>query len=360
MVTVRNKKIPFGKLADWGKRIFLPEKNVLSEKNKPTLTICTIDIRKFSLVASINDIEDIKFFINQYITLIGLLPKKIKARRNTVIDSFLGDGFLIFCEDNLDAIKMALKLRTDFKGLIHELNGRINKIGRLGIGVGIHRGEIYYDTFGYKSLNFHTGIGHHVNMAFRLVQGATKWEILASEEVWRGIDIKTINTCKDKVFPKGAIDAIWPYSILGLSSRDGRKCCDKCERFKFCEFNWKMGNQEKEIDPFFLVPENRDKIKYKLTAKMLCALPSPKVIPDKIMSLEEGEEKGICGECDPVWKVEVPQEKQIEPIRHCVLNLFRGYHGIGDRECCDDCKRFSTCLFNRHRGKNGQSLVLLR
>lgn len=323
------------------------------KKDDKLLTIFVTDIRNFSSVASVNSREDLGYFLDQYIALISSLVQKYRSREEIILDNFLGDGFLIFFENALTTIEMTLQLRRDFKNL------RIvplNSFDKLGVSTGIHRGVVYYGTYGYGDIQYLTGVSHHVNMAFRLAQEATKWEILVSKDVQSDIDRKTINTCKDRFFPKGGTNAIWPYSVsrLILDQQRERRCCDECKRIKFCHFSWQLGNTNKEIDPYFLVPEHsNEQIKYKFTKKMLCAFPTKRVVPDIIPSLAEG----ICGGCDPLWKNELPKKQQAEPTKECKRNILRGYHKIEDRECCGDCMRYNTCLFNLHRGKNNQEMV---
>ena len=317
---------------------------------KTVLTILVTDIRNFSSVARENSKDDIGFLINEYITLILRLQEDIQTDSEIIIDNFLGDGFLIFFKKELDALQYALKLNRRFKEL--RKNADIKQFEKLGVGTGIHRGEVIRGSFGYGNFSFKTGIGHDVNMTFRLAQAATKWEILVSEELWPDINRHTINTCKDKLFVKGAQNVIWPYSIIcSAVDNNKRSCCERCSRYKFCKYNWITGNKNRSLDPY--ATHLLTKTKYICTRKMLCAIPSEQVVPEVIPDYN----LAICGGCDPANRRNLPEFQQEQPIRHCERNMIRGYHEFEDRECCDDCIRYNTCLFNLHRGKNEDNMV---
>lgn len=331
-----------------------------AKRKSETFAILATDIRNFSSVARKNDPdEDIPNFIDQYIALIHSLRPKITPKDEIKISNFLGDGFLIFFRNNLDAVKFALELRKNFKGLCKQFSGVIHNIERLGVGTGLHIGNVSYGTFGYPQKRYRTGISHHVNMTFRLEKKAAKWEVLASEDFYPYINNKTILTCKDEIFPKGVLTPIWPYSIARMKTdNEQRICCDHCERIRFCKFNWELGIKFRSPDPYGDPVSGKHTGKYlfkreECDNKILCAFPDERVKKrNESLNLSEG----ICGGCDPICKKE-PTDGNEPHVIQCDKNWERGRHHMKYRACCDDCNRFNTCLFNLHRGKNREGMV---
>lgn len=325
-------------------------------------SIVATDIRNFSSVAAENKLSAIAALIQDYVALIFLIENKIQKRDEIIVNNFLGDGFLIFCKNSMDAVDFALQLRQDFRGLLSTYQN-IKNIGRLGVGTGLHLGAVYYGTYGYGDRSFTTGISQHVNIAFRLEKEATKGEILVSDSMFPEIAVETISTCKDKILPKGVPVPTWPHSIFRKrGEKDTRSCCKYCTRFSFCNYNAELGRTYREVDPYCGVPGadvSTTKYIYRCThnnnreSKMLCALPVEPVVPEEIPS----SSMCVCGGCSPIWGNDLDRSRQNFPAKHCHRNLVRGFHKIEFRECCDECTRFDTCHFNLHRGKNGEQMA---
>jgi class 3 adenylate cyclase len=158
------------------------------------VTICFWDIRGFSLLCEI---------LKAHPTLIaGFLKEycEIAARtifdRGGILDKFIGDGVMSLfgvlnhkgdegTADALAAVKAAIDLQVAFDGLIERWMPQWSlytpqKI-EIGLGCGIHTGEVLVGNVGTDFRDQFTALGPHVNFAQRIEARALPGQILVSQ-----------------------------------------------------------------------------------------------------------------------------------------------------------------------------------
>ncbi|MDP3149054.1 MAG: adenylate/guanylate cyclase domain-containing protein [Ignavibacteria bacterium] len=200
---------------------YLPEHRVSAVRKR--CSILFADIRNFSQLTQIlrlmNKDDDLERFLDCYCSRMGKLINDSKLGR---LDKFMGDGLMaIFGEqigssddDNLekvlDAVVCAKRMVEQFDELyeewfnlgleppkepygvwrsiekdsskkrtkpLRELIGRqFNENVKVGLGIGINIGDVFFDYFGYGSHREYTAVGDHVNFASRLQSAAGEFD----------------------------------------------------------------------------------------------------------------------------------------------------------------------------------------
>ncbi len=165
--------------------------------------------------------RDLVYFLNGYLSA---MTEVIFENRGT-IDKFIGDAIMTVFgapvqsgDDAFRAIKCALEMRDR----LEEWN-RIHNSGRLplGIGIGIHTGEVVAGNIGSDRRLDYTVIGDGVNLASR-IEGLTRFygvSILISDETLQepGVREAFITRYIDRVVVKGRTQQIDIYEVLGFA-----------------------------------------------------------------------------------------------------------------------------------------------
>lgn len=110
---------------------------------------------------------------------------EIVFQHKGTFDKFLGDAIMAFYGAPIggdDDVQRALRTAVDMQECFHRLqNETENKIlSPLGLGVGIHSGEVIVGNIGSERMMDYTVIGDTVNVARRLQEAAKPGEILIS------------------------------------------------------------------------------------------------------------------------------------------------------------------------------------
>ncbi len=158
-----------------------------------TLTICFWDIRGFSRLCEILKAHpnQISGFLSEYFKLAA----EIIFEHSGVLDKFIGDGVMgLFGalihntdegrQDAVNAVSAALTLNRRFDELLARWTERWvfytpHSID-IGLGCGIHTGEVLVGNVGTETRDQFTALGPHVNFAQRLEARAKKGTILVS------------------------------------------------------------------------------------------------------------------------------------------------------------------------------------
>ena len=158
------------------------------------LTIVFWDIRGFSkLCESLKANPDlIAGFLQDYCETAA----KIIFANNGVLDKFIGDGIMALFgvlshkddegkTNALSAVNAAIELRTSFDGIVAKWLDKWqlyvpDKID-IGLGCGIHTGEVLYGNVGTDFRDQFTALGTNVNFASRIEQRSEPGQILISQ-----------------------------------------------------------------------------------------------------------------------------------------------------------------------------------
>lgn len=171
---------------------FLPEyvvKQMLENPNSfklggvtQTITILFADIRGFTRISEHAQPEKIVQLLNRYFSA---MTDIIFAHGGT-LDKYLGDGMMalfgaptVTPKDAANAMSAAVAMQRRMLSINDEL--RAEGYPEIGVGIGLHTGEVIVGYIGSERRSEYTAIGDSVNTASRLESNAKAGEILVSE-----------------------------------------------------------------------------------------------------------------------------------------------------------------------------------
>jgi adenylate cyclase len=171
---------------------FLPEYVVTQMLENPesfklggvlqTITVLFADIRGFTRISEHAPPEKIVQLLNHYFSA---MTDIIFAHGGT-LDKYLGDGLMalfgaptVTPNDAANALSTAVAMQRRMIGINLEL--REEGFPEIGIGIGLHTGEVTVGYIGSERRSEYTAIGDTVNTASRLESNAKGGQILVSE-----------------------------------------------------------------------------------------------------------------------------------------------------------------------------------
>src|SRR2546430_8394215 len=147
-----------------------------------TITVLFADIRGFTSISEHAPPERIVGLLNRYFSA---MTDIIFAHGGT-LDKYLGDGLMSLFgaptttpEDASNALNAAVAMQRRLLGINTEL--RQEGLSEVGVGIGLHTGEVTVGYIGSERRSEYTAIGDSVNTASRLESNAKGGEILVSE-----------------------------------------------------------------------------------------------------------------------------------------------------------------------------------
>ena len=176
--------------ANYGR--FLPEyvvKQILENPDSfklggvmQTITVLFADIRGFTRLSEHASPEKIVQLLNRYFSA---MTDIIFAHGGT-LDKYLGDGLMALfgaptatSKDAGNALSAAVAMQRRLLGINEEL--REEGFAEIGVGMGLHTGEVTVGYIGSERRSEYTAIGDTVNTASRLESNAKGGEILISD-----------------------------------------------------------------------------------------------------------------------------------------------------------------------------------
>src|SRR5437870_3422962 len=171
---------------------FLPEYVVTQMLENPdsfklggviqTITILFADIRGFTRISEHAAPEKIVQLLNRYFSA---MTDIIFAHGGT-LDKYLGDGLMALFgapaatpKDAASALSAAVAMQRRIVSINAEL--REEGFPEIGVGIGLHTGEVTVGYIGSERRSEYTAIGDAVNTSSRLESNAKRGEILVSE-----------------------------------------------------------------------------------------------------------------------------------------------------------------------------------
>ena len=171
---------------------FLPEYVVTQMLENPesfklggvtqTITVLFADIRGFTRISEHAAPEKIVQLLNRYFSA---MTEIIFAHGGT-LDKYLGDGLMalfgaptVTPKDAYNAIAAAVAMQRRMLSINEEL--RAEGFPEIGVGIGMHTGEVIVGYIGSERRSEYTAIGDTVNTASRLESNSKAGEILVSE-----------------------------------------------------------------------------------------------------------------------------------------------------------------------------------
>ena len=158
-----------------------PESFKLGGVNQ-TITILFADIRGFTSISEHAPPEKIVSLLNRYFSA---MTDIIFAHGGT-LDKYLGDGLMALFgaptttpEDASNALNAAVAMQRRLLGINAEL--RQEGLSEVGVGIGLHTGDVIVGYIGSERRSEYTAIGDAVNTASRLESNAKGGQILISD-----------------------------------------------------------------------------------------------------------------------------------------------------------------------------------
>jgi len=183
------------------------------------VTILFADLVGFTAMSESMDPQELVDILNGYFESMtqAIAPNKGQ------VSKFIGDGILALFgapDPNpwqaIDAVKAALAMRTGLDTYNKQLAKKLNQ--KLGLGVGIHKGQVIAGVIGSRTLKEYTVIGDVVNTASR-IEGLTrkhKVDILISESVMQGLDESFLLREMPALPVKGKTQDIVTWTVDGI------------------------------------------------------------------------------------------------------------------------------------------------
>ncbi len=147
-----------------------------------TITILFADIRGFTRISEHAPPEKIVSLLNRYFSA---MTDIIFAHGGT-LDKYLGDGLMALFgaptatpEDASNALNAAVAMQRRVLSINMEL--RTEGLQEIGVGIGLHTGEVTVGYIGSERRSEYTAIGDAVNTASRLESNARGGDILISD-----------------------------------------------------------------------------------------------------------------------------------------------------------------------------------
>jgi adenylate cyclase len=147
-----------------------------------TITILFADIRGFTRISEHAAPEKIVNLLNRYFSA---MTDIIFAHGGT-LDKYLGDGLMALFgaptttpEDASNALNAAVAMQRRLLGINQDL--RQEGLSEVGVGIGLHTGDVIVGYIGSERRSEYTAIGDAVNTASRLESNARGGQILISD-----------------------------------------------------------------------------------------------------------------------------------------------------------------------------------
>jgi class 3 adenylate cyclase len=162
-----------------------PEKHLRLGGETREVTVLFADIRGFTEFTEKHTAAQVVEALNQVFPPLT----QVIFKHHGTFDKYLGDAIMAFYgaplsgpDDALRAVHTALEMRAVFEAL---LAAQPEGLRGLGLGMGLHTGEVTVGNIGSETVMDYTVIGDTVNVARRLTEDARASEILISEATYR-------------------------------------------------------------------------------------------------------------------------------------------------------------------------------
>ena len=181
------------------------------------VAIMFADIRGFASFAESLLPYDVIHVLNRYFDQMG----RVISHRGGYIDNYMGDGLLALfgVDDAADASLRSVRAGVEMLNSMEGLNAYLgNLCGKhIGIGIGIHFGEVVIGSIGTSDRRRETVIGDAVNFASR-IEAANKeveTELLISEDVYQQVRDQVQIGKRAKITVRGKSGEHTIYEVVG-------------------------------------------------------------------------------------------------------------------------------------------------
>jgi len=193
-----------------------PDRHLKLGGETRNVTVLFADLRDFTRFSANHPATQVVDVLNMVFNELV----EIVFRHKGTFDKFLGDAIMAFFgapiqgEDDADrALRSAIEMQRCFDRLRTEVDG--NVLESLGLGVGIHSGEVTVGNIGSERVMDYTVIGDNVNISRRLQELARPGEILISEATYQMVPQAQVQHLGTQALP-GRREPVTIYSLMDL------------------------------------------------------------------------------------------------------------------------------------------------
>ena len=192
-----------------------PEKHLKLGGETREVTVLFADIRGFTEFTEKHTAAQAVAALNRIFSALT----RVVFKHHGTFDKYLGDAIMAFYgaplagpDDALRAVRTALEMRSLFEGLLDSAGGELHG---LGLGIGVHSGEVTVGNVGSETVMDYTVIGDTVNVARRLTEDARASEILISQATYRLVREHVAAELLDARAFRGRTEPVTVYALLG-------------------------------------------------------------------------------------------------------------------------------------------------
>ena len=187
---------------------------------KRRVTLLFSDLRGFTTLAEGLKPEEVVALMNTYL---GVMTEVLGAHQATTID-FVGDAIIAvfgapksFGDDAARGVACAIDMQRAM-GKVNALNAAAG-YPALGMGIGLHTGEVIVGSVGSEKRAKYTVLGAHVNLAARIEGYSLAGDVLISETTRAAISAPLEIAAEATVEPKGVAAPIVISYVRGIGGR---------------------------------------------------------------------------------------------------------------------------------------------
>lgn len=184
-----------------------------------TITVLFADIRGFTRISEHAAPEKIVSLLNRYFSA---MTDIIFAHGGT-LDKYLGDGLMalfgapaVTAKDAQNAINAAVAMQRRMLSINDEL--REEGFPEIGVGIGLHTGEVIVGYIGSERRSEYTAIGDVVNTSSRLESNAKGGQILVSEVTAKAAKSRYQLTPRDPISVKNREQQVPLFEVEWMST----------------------------------------------------------------------------------------------------------------------------------------------
>lgn len=195
-----------------------PERNLKLGGETRDVTVLFADLRDFTPFSASHSapqvVESLNLIFNELVEII--------FENKGTFDKFMGDAIMAFfgapvqVENDIErALLAALEMQKRFGRLKQEFPN----LDPLGLGIGVHTGEVIVGNIGSERMMDYTVIGDTVNIARRLQEAARPGEILISQAIYQMMPAIQVGPQSEKLLPGRSEPAV----LYALKDMEGMR-----------------------------------------------------------------------------------------------------------------------------------------
>ena len=188
------------------------------ESHRREIVVVFCDLRGFTAFAEASEPEEVMGVLKQYHEALGDMIFRFEG----TLERFAGDGLMVFFNDPvrvedapLRAIRMGIAMRTRVRALAE---GWARQGHDLSLGIGVAQGYATLGKVGFDGRLDYAAIGTVTNLASRLCDAASPWQILVTERVFSAAGPSVVADDAGSRELRGLSRSVHAYDVKGVDS----------------------------------------------------------------------------------------------------------------------------------------------